>query len=231
MRRGPRLSGEGDVNILHQLTEKPWVPIQSTVVDLRDGSAFSLPATTLGLRVFLVVVTILFSLLIMAYGSRMEFEDWRPAPQLELLWLNTAMRALCSVAMQWARFSARGGEIDGVTTGLIAGGVFAAAFLCGQILAWRQLSMMGAFGVTNPAIAFFYLITALHGLHLLGGLVAWGRTFAKVRRGLDVAQIRLSVELCTVYWHFLLLVWLILFGLLFSGKDNLGILLAICGIR
>ena len=76
-----------------------------------------------------------------------------------------------------------------------------------------------------------YLITGLHGLHLLGGLVAWGRTIAKLWRGFEVAQVRLSVELCTAYWHFLLVVWLVLFGLLFSGNDSLGILLTICGIR
>jgi len=219
------------VSFFHQLTEKPWAPRPGNVVDLHDGSAFSVPTATLGLRVFLAVVTVLFSLLIMAYGSRMEFEDWRPAPPLRLLWLNTAMLFLSSVAMQWARIAARRGEIDGVTSGLIAGGVFAGAFLGGQILAWRQLSMMVAFDITNSAIGFFYLITALHGLHLLGGLVAWGWTTAKVWRGFDAIHVRLSVELCTVYWHFLLVVWLILFGLLFSGNDNLGVLLTICGIR
>lgn len=219
------------MGFFHQLTEKPWAPVQGNVVHLHDGSAFSVPTATLGLRVFLAVVTVLFSLLIMAYGSRMEFEDWRPAPQQSLLWLNTAMLVLSSVAMQWAKIAARRGELDGVTTGLVAGGAFAIAFLGGQLLAWRQLNMMVAFDITNPAIGFFYLITALHGLHLLGGLVAWGRTAAKVWRGLDVVHVRLSVELCTVYWHFLLLVWLVLFGLLFSGNDNLGILLAICGVR
>lgn len=217
------------MSFFHQLKEKPWAPIQSTVVDLRDGSAFSVPTATVGLRVFLAVVTVLFSLLIMAYGTRMEFEDWRPSPSVRLLWLNTAMLALSSVAMQWANIAARRDKIDGVMNGLMAGGIFAIAFLGGQILAWRQL--MVAFDVTNPAIGFFYLITALHGLHLLGGLVAWGRTTAKVWRGLDMVHLRLSVQLCTVYWHFLLLVWLVLFGLLFSGNDNLGALLTICGIR
>ena len=67
---------------------------------------------------------------------------------------------------------------------------------------------------TNPANGFFYLITGLHGLHLLGGLVAWGRTSDKVWRGFEPAQVRLSVELCAVYWHFLLVVWLVLFALL-----------------
>jgi cytochrome c oxidase subunit 3 len=161
----------------------------------------------------------------------MAFEDWRPTPPLWLLWVNTGLLILSSVAMQWARVSARHGELDEVRNGLLAGGAFAVLFLIGQILAWRQLKMMGPFDITNPAIAFFYLITALHGLHLLGGLVAWGRTTAKVWQGSDALHVRLSVELCTVYWHFLLLVWLILFGLLFSGNDNLGVLLTLCGLR
>ena len=219
------------MNILRQLTAKPWVTSQARVDDFHLGGTFALPTAKLGLRVFLAVVTVLFMLLILAYGSRMELEDWRPAPQQRLLWLNTAMLVLSSLAMQWAQIAARRGEIDGVWNGLLAGGVFSVAFLGGQILAWRQLNMMVAFDVTNPAIGFFFLITALHGLHLLGGLVAWGRTTAKVWRGSDVAKVRLSVELCTVYWHFLLLVWLVLFGLLFSGNDNLGILLTICGFR
>lgn len=219
------------MNLFHQMTEKPWAPMGGNVVRLHDGSAFSVPTATLGLRVFLAVVTVLFSLLIMAYASRMAYEDWRPAPQQWLLWLNTAMLVLSSVAMQWARIAARRGKIDGVTTGLVVGGFFAVAFLGGQLLAWRQLNMMVAFDITNPAIGFFYMITALHGLHLLGGLVAWGRTTIKLWRGVDMIRLRLSVELCAVYWHFLLLVWLVLFGLLFSGNDNLGVLLSICGIR
>ena len=219
------------MSILRQLTAKPWVTAQARVDNLHQGGTFSLPTAKLGLRVFFAVVTVLFLLLIMAYGVRMEFEDWRPAPQLSLLWLNTAMLVLSSFAMQWAQIAARCGKIDGVWIGLLAGGVFAAAFLGGQILAWRQLNMMAAFDITNPAIGFFFLITALHGLHLLGGLVAWGRTTAKVWRGFDVAHVRLSVELCTVYWHFLLLIWLVLFGLLFSGNDNLGTLLTIFGFR
>ena len=55
---------------------------------------------------------------------------------------------------------------------------------------------------------------SLHGLHLLGGLWVWGRTTAKVLRGVEVGKLRLSVELCTVYWHYLLLVWLVLFAVL-----------------
>jgi cytochrome c oxidase subunit 3 len=69
---------------------------------------------------------------------------------------------------------------------------------------------------SSPADAFFYLITGLHGLHVLGGLWVWARTTAKVWRGTEIEKVRLSVELCTVYWHFLLIVWVVLFGLLLS---------------
>ena len=202
------------MSFFHQLTDKPWVAVQGRVDDLHSGGEFSLPTASLGLRVFLAVVAVLFSLLVVTYTERMDLGDWRALPDPWLIWLNTAVLILSSVALQWAWVSARRGQMDGVRYGLIAGGVCAFAFLAGQLLAWQTLAALGYFAATNPAIAFFYLITALHGLHLLGGLVAWGRTTAKVWRGFEVSQVRLSVELCAVYWHFLLLVWLILFSLL-----------------
>jgi cytochrome c oxidase subunit 3 len=71
--------------------------------------------------------------------------------------------------------------------------------------------------VNNPAVAFFYLLTGVHGLHLLGGLLVWGKTVVKMTRpGIELVDLRLSVELCTVYWHYLLLVWLVLFAVLLS---------------
>ena len=184
----------------------------------------------IGLWVFLAVVAVLFMLLIAAYGGRMAYEVWRPVPQIKLLWANTIVLVLSSAALQWAQVSVRRGRMGGMRIGLLAGGALTVLFLLGQIFAWQQLANTAYFEVTNPAIAFFYLITGVHGLHLLGGLVAWGRTAARAWGDLDAAKVRQSVELCTTYWHFLLVVWLVLFGLLFSG-DNLDLLLTICGIR
>ena len=172
-----------------------------------------LPKAKLGLWVFMGVVTVLFSIIVSTYVARMGFADWRPLPEPRLLWLNTGVLILSSVAMQWAQVAARRGRIDSLRVGLIAGGVLAWAFLAGQLWAWQQLGALGYFVATNPANSFFYLITALHGLHLLGGLVAWGKTTVKVWRGFDVG---LSVQLCAVYWHFLLVVWLVLLGLMLS---------------
>jgi cytochrome c oxidase subunit 3 len=218
------------VSIFHHLTAKPWATDQGRLDDLYAGNDSSGLAKKLALRVFLAVVAVLFTLLVTAYGGRMAYEDWRPAPQVSLLWANTLVLILSSIALQWAQYSVRRGQMDAMRVGLLAGGAFTVVFLFGQVLAWRQLGAMVYFEVTNPAIAFFYLITGLHGLHLLGGLVAWGRTVARVWGDFDVAKVRQSVELCTVYWHFLLLVWLVLFGLLFTG-NNLDLLLKLCGIR
>jgi cytochrome c oxidase subunit 3 len=158
---------------------------------------------------------VLFSLLVVAYADRMVLEDWRALPEPWLLWPNTAVLIVSSVSLQWASISARRREIGGIRRGLLVGGACAFFFLVGQLLAWQQLVELGYFVAANPANAFFYLLTALHGLHLLGGLVAWSWTSDKAwRRDAEVDRLRLSVELCTVYWHFLLVVWLALFCLM-----------------
>ncbi|MGH6834178.1 MAG: cytochrome c oxidase subunit 3 [Methylocella sp.] len=193
-----------------RLTAKPWLEAGP----IGDTGASSLANAKIGLGVFLAVVGCLFTLLISAYLMRMEMGEWRPAPPPKLLWLNTGALILSSGALHWAQVAARRGKMDSVRAGLLAGGVFALAFLAGQLIAWRQLDSAGYYMTANPAAAFFYLITGVHGLHLLGGLVALGRTMDQAWQGVAVGEARLSVELCAIYWHFLLLVWLALFSLL-----------------
>lgn len=218
------------MNLFQQLTAKPWLATGAALGDLRHPDEAHRVAKRTALWVFLAVVGVVFMLLLIAYGGRMAYEDWRPAPQLDLLWANTFVLILSSVALQWAQVSVRRRRIDAMRIGLLAAGAFTVVFLFGQLLAWRQVGAMGYFDVSNPAIAFFYLITGIHGLHLLGGLVAWGRAVARVWGDVNVAKMRQSVELCALYWHFLLGVWLVLFGLLFTG-NNLDLLLKLCGIR
>ena len=193
---------------------QPWVA-KASAQDVHGG-VLSRPAAKTALWVFLAVVTSVFALFISAYAMRMHFGDWSPLREPTLLTWNTGLLFVTSGAMQWTVVAARRGEIDGVRNGLIAAGVLSFAFLAGQLLVWKQLNDAGVFLRSNPANAFFYLLTAVHAVHLLGGLVAWGRTTAKVWRGIEVARVRLSVELCAIYWHFLLVVWLVIFALLLS---------------
>jgi cytochrome c oxidase subunit 3 len=192
---------------------KPW--LEQRPIEMVDGDgALSLPPVKVGLGVFLAVATSLFALLISAYHMRMMGADWNRLTVPRVLWLNTVVLILASIAMQRTRIAARWGQLDRVKNGLIAAGVLTFSFLAGQLWAWQQMDAAGYFLTANPAYSFFYLLTALHGLHLLGGLWVWGRTTAKVLRGVEVGKVRLSVELCTVYWHYLLLVWLVLFAVL-----------------
>jgi len=202
--------------IKQTINVRPWVAEGVPAEDAFIVKALSQPKAKIGLWVFLAVITSVFCLFVSAYAMRMKLGDWRPLPEPDLLWLNTGLLILSSVALQWAYLAAKQERINSVRVGLYAAGVFTFAFIGGQLLAWQQLNELGYFLASNPANSFFYLITGLHGLHLLGGLVAWGRTMVKVWRGAEAAQVRLSVELCALYWHFLLIVWLVLFGLMLS---------------
>jgi cytochrome c oxidase subunit 3 len=197
-----------------RLAAKPWLE-EGAIGDFPGGGASALPAAKIGLGVFLAVAGSLLALFVSAYAMRMHMaHDWRPLPEPKLLWLNTGVLVVSSIALHRAQVAVRRGRMDGVMASLLAGGGSAVVFLAGQILAWRQMAAEGYVPASNPADAFFYLITAVHGLHLLGGLVALARTIAKAWPGVATDQLRLSVELCAMYWHFLLLVWLGLFGMM-----------------
>jgi cytochrome c oxidase subunit III len=211
-----------------RLTAKPWLE-----VGLIDEIADPSPQATakLGLGAFLVVVSSLFALLVSAYAMRMGMSDWRALPMPIVLWFSTGLLILASIAFHMAVIAARCGEFGHLRSGLLAAGVCSLAFLAAQLLAWRELAASGYFAATNPASAFFYLVTAIHGAHMLGGLVALCRTCARAfaaPRGIApkaMGELTLSVELCAMYWHFLLLVWLVLFALLMRWTDDF---IAIC---
>jgi cytochrome c oxidase subunit 3 len=96
----------------------------------------------------------------------------------------------------------------------MVGGMLSVAFLAGQLVAWQQVGPSVYFISGSPAIAFFYVLSAVHGLHLIGGLWVLGRTVSRFAAGAELIDLRLSLQLCAVYWHFLLLVWLVVFGVL-----------------
>jgi cytochrome c oxidase subunit 3 len=202
------------VNFFREIAQKPWLAAERPGDDIRDPLAFALPRATLGLRVFLLVVSVIFSLFIIVYSDRMLFPDWHAMPEPWLLWPNTLMLAFASVALHAATLSVRRGRIDGLRARLWVGVAFSIAFLLGQALVWREMLTLGYFADSNPANAFFYLLTALHGLHLLGGLGVLALTVARHYGGVAPGRLERSVELCAVYWHYLLVVWLIVFGLL-----------------
>lgn len=198
---------------------KPWVADGgeggSAEEDVLPGF---LTTPRVGLAMFMAVASSLFALTISAYHMRMEFgNDWNSVPLPVLLWFNTGVLVFASLALQWGWNSAQRHNAAGLRLGLYAGGVLAIAFVIGQLFVWRELQGGGYYLTTNPANAFFYMLTALHALHLLGGVVAWARTAWRFFKGAGTAEVRVGVELCTIYWHYLLVIWIILFALLLTS--------------
>jgi cytochrome c oxidase subunit 3 len=202
------------MSLLKSIFDKPW-DYQGEDPGLKGRElGEGLHPKRIALRMFLAVVFVLFMLFIVAYFIRMDLDDWRPMPEPGLLWVNTVMLFLCSAAMQWTRGAAKRSMTKQVKCGMLASGALTLAFIFGQVSAWEELNNAGFYLNSNPANSFFYLLTGLHGLHILGGLWVWTRSTFKVWSGIEIKAVRLSVELCAVYWHFLLLVWLVVFALL-----------------
>ena len=200
-----------------RLLEKPWLEAGMVSVSLVPDHGAASRAKA-GLGIFLAVVSVLFALFASAYSMRMHMaSDWRSLSLPRLLWLNTCVLLLSCLAMGSAQLAARKGKIVVLRRSLATCGATALLFLAGQLLAWQQLAAAGFYMASNPANAFFYLLTALHGLHLLGGLVALCRTFARTGQSTSADQMVLSVDLCALYWHFLFLVWLAVLALLLHG--------------
>lgn len=201
--------------VKQSLNSQPWVA-DGPAPELPHQAVRSQQALRFGLVVLIAVISSLFGLFISAYLIRMEYGDWRPVAEPALLWGNTGVLVLCSVMLQWAYFAARWGRRKTLEITLGAGGVLSLGFIVGQYMVWQQLNAAGYYLDANPASAFFFVLTGLHALHLLGGLVAWGKTTLRLWGGSAPAEVRLGVELCAVYWHFLLAVWVVLFALLSS---------------
>jgi cytochrome c oxidase subunit 3 len=211
--------------LVRKLSARSWEAQPASPSDIEgDAEAPRWPPQRVGLWVFLAVITSLFGLFVSAYYMRLTGHhgsgpatDWTALSEPPVLWLNTLLLIAASVAMQAARKTVRAGNVAQSFTRLLLGGLLTLAFLGGQLYAWALVRDSEFFSPLNPAVAFFYLLTAVHGLHLLGGLYVWGRTLARMRKqDVEVIDVQLSVELCSVYWHFLLLVWLGLFAVMLS---------------
>jgi cytochrome c oxidase subunit 3 len=211
--------------LVRKLSAKSWETQAATPAGaVADDEEPRWPAARVGLWIFLAVITSLFGLFVSAYYMRLSGHhgsgpatDWVQLSEPPVLWLNSVLLIAASIAMQVSRRLIRTGSVERSRNALLAGGLLTLAFLAGQFYAWVQVRESEFFSRLNPAVAFFYLLTTVHGLHLLGGLYVWGRTLARIRRkDVEIIDVRLSIELCSVYWHFLLLVWLGLFAVMLS---------------
>lgn len=188
-------------------------PIPSWPSMPQGGVPVALPrrraASQIALWWLMGVIGMLFALLLAAYVMRMSLGDWRALPSINALWFNTGVLAAACIVIQSSASQARRGDFRRSRRDWRLAGGLALAFVAAQLWVWHDL-VLRHYGVSgNPANSFFFLLTGLHGLHLLGGLVAW--VCLAPRQLTHTLRVR-RLSLTAQYWHFLFVLWIVLFA-------------------
>jgi cytochrome c oxidase subunit III len=173
----------------------------------------------LGMWVALASILMLFTALSSAYIVRAaSANDWQPLTMPRILWLSTALIVISSATLENARRKWKDAVNGSHRLWLLVTFALGIGFLISQVLAWRQLVRQGIYMASNPHSSFFYLLTAIHGVHLLGGLAALAYLSVRTRASRDrlvLAKPQAGADAVMLYWHFMDFLWLYLFVLLF----------------
>ncbi len=179
-----------------------------------SSSSFPISKGQIGVWVLLTAIIMLFAGLSSAYIVLRGVPSWQNIELPSLLWPNTAMLLLSSVAIDLARRAIRRNDGQSMKRWLAVGGLLGLGFLAGQLAAWRQLVNAGVYVPSTLQSGFFYIFTGLHGLHLFGGVVALGLVLAKALKNRLNALHYEPLKLCAMYWHVMDALWIYLFALL-----------------
>lgn len=180
------------------------------------GSLLSDPSR-FGLWLFLATVTMLFLGFTSAYMLRRSGGDWRPLPVPGWLWASTALLIASDVTLESARRRLRGFDVAGATRWLALTGALGAGFVAGQLAAWNELARAGYFLATNPHNSFFYLLSGVHGLHVVSALIWFCVVYLRARAlTLVPGSGRDGLRLFATFWHYLAGLWVYLLVLLFA---------------
>ncbi len=224
------------MSLLQTLAQKPWLD-KSAGAAIDESLLTSIHAKKIALNIFLAVVTVLFSLFIVTFLARSQYPDfkalagdiWQPFYNPTRLWLNTGILFVSGVAIQAALSVLRKKQTRYALAALVMALVFALQFLVAQLMLWQHLQTLGYYVASNPANSYFYVLTAVHGVHVLGGLLVLTQALVNFWRKSSLAKLNESVVLCTRYWHYLFALWLVLFALMTSSPETYKTLAALCG--
>jgi cytochrome c oxidase subunit III len=178
---------------------------------------YSPPPSSSAIWVLIAAIIMSFaafsSALIVRQGAS---SDWRHTPLPPILYVNTCVLILSSVAIAFAKRRFIGVGADAKLFGETAQWLYAALalgvfFLAGQCAAWMQLRSRGIYLATNPSSSFFYVLTVAHAVHILGGLCGFAYVIRKLRRG---RLQKSTLDAFSLYWHFVDLLWIYLLFLL-----------------
>ncbi|MSR07787.1 MAG: hypothetical protein EXR93_12090 [Gemmatimonadetes bacterium] len=170
----------------------------------------------MGLMALLTTVGMLFAAFTAALLVRRTGGDWTPVRLPRVVVFSTTCIVLSSIAVEVARAWLRRGMLADSVNWLAGSGLLGMLFLGGQVVAWRHLALRGVFLPSSPHAAFFYMLSATHAAHIVGGLGAIAWTLNRLRRGAYSPERHAGFTHAAVFWHFVGAVWLYLLILLIA---------------
>lgn len=168
----------------------------------------------------LLVVLMTFGGLIAAYIviATNNVAEWRPFDLPVQVWISTVIILMSSVAYHLGKTAVDRNDTPSAKKWLVITTVFGAAFISSQILAWFALVARGLYMAGNPYAGFFYIMTAVHAVHVLGGITALGavllRSWYSTERLDEIERRKTVAHVVGWYWHFMGVIWIVLFVLL-----------------
>ena len=170
------------------------------------------------LWIFIVSVFMIFAALTSAYIVRQSDGNWLIFDLPNSFWITSAIILISSGTMHWAYLAAKKDDLETTKIAISITTVLGVAFLVGQFIAWGDLVKRNVYFVGNPSGSFVYVLSGLHGMHIIGGviflLIVLTATFRFRVHSKNLAQI----EMCATYWHFLDALWLYLFVFLLLNR-------------
>lgn len=225
------------MNLFQKLTEKPWITADNHKDHFDEELQTDRNPAQIALSFFLAVITVLFFLFTITFLSRSQSPDfqalsgapWLPLNQPTQLWWNTILLLFACGSIHWSVHKTRMEKYRSALLLLFTSGALTLAFTYGQVYVWLQLTNQGYQLNSNPANSYFYLLTGIHGLHLVGGLFVLCKVFYQRNQTHDHAAFHRSLNLCAWYWHYLFAVWLFLFALLTASPETYRNIALLCG--
>ncbi len=205
------------------LLEKPWEEKQAMIDNKHTGKSFSLSNQMSAVIIIFGVSTAIFSLIFTAYLYSIPPEqDTTLILKNKLLWANTLVLIFVTYFFNKISKDLKNNVTNKIKNNMIVVGVLSYLFLISQIILWYQLMNEGHFVSTNNYFSSYYIFTALHGLHLLGGLFFWGKISSRILKlqEKDYTKETSNLQALSIYWFFLFIVWLVFFGIMFIYNDS-----------
>ena len=206
------------------LTQKPWEESQAAIDSTHSGRTFNLSNQMSAVIIIFGVSTAIFSLIFTGYLYSLPPEqDTTFILKTYLLWINTLVLIIVTFFFNKINNDLKKKFTDKIKQNLIYVGGLSYLFLFLQLILWYQIMKSGNFVDTNTYFSSFYIFTALHGIHLLGGLFFWGKVSSRIFKlnEKDYINEENNINALSIYWLFLFIVWIVFFALMFIYNDAL----------